>query len=787
MKLLSRSFAGGEVAPELFGRIDLGKFQTGLRLARNFLTRPHGPAARRPGFQFIGELDVDASTGQFRKCRLIPFVYSATSAVIVQLGEQYARFYTKTGPILETGKNITAITQAAIGQLTIPAHGFTSGDWVYLSGIGGMVELNARTFEVAVVDANTIRIQEPSAATYLNTTSYTAYTAGGTAARLYTVTTPWPAATLADLSFTQDADTLTICSASYPATELKRISDTNWTVTSVSFTPTLAAPTAVTCTATKPTPTNPVTQTYVVTSVASDLVTESAASATASDTNNLSIFGNYNTITWAAAVGAARYYVYRKRGGSFGYIGQTTGTSFIDDNILPDTTQTPPENFTTLNTGVSDYPACATHFEQRRWFAGTFNALQAVWATRSATLSNLTSSVPSRDDDALSFRIRAQQQNAIRYLVPLVDLVALTVGGEFRIFADPGPAITPSSLSTKGQSFAGAARVQPVLTPASALYVQAQGSRVRELAYVADGTGSYRSTDVTLFAPHLFTGYSITELAFSRAPDQTLWAVRSDGKMLGLTYVPEQQVYGWCQHDTHGLIESVAVIPENDEDVLYVVVQRKVNGTLRRYLERLQTRRFNPVPTAAFDASGNLVFTAPGITSQANAFYVDSGLTYSGAATTTLTNLWHLEGRKVQVLADGAVHPEVTVSGGRITLQQAASVVQVGLGYQSDLQTLPAVFEMEAMGQGTMKNVSKVYLRVAQSALVKAGPSFDKLAEYPARAVSDPWGSPPALRDGELALSIAPNWSTDGSVCVRQDQPLPLTVLALTLDTVAGG
>jgi hypothetical protein len=231
--------------------------------------------------------------------------------------------------------------------------------------------------------------------------------------------------------------------------------------------------------------------------------------------------------------------------------------------------------------------------------------------------------------------------------------------------------------------------------------------------------------------------------------------------------VPDQQVFGWHQHTTDGTIESVAVIPEDSEDVLYVVVARTIDGRTVRYIERLKSRFFDEA---------------------ADAFFVDSGLTYDGAAATVISGLYHLEGETVSILADGAVEPDQEVVNGTVTLETAASKVHVGLPYNSDLQTLPAALDgAPAAGQGTMKNVSKVHLRVAQSSIVQAGPSFTNLTTYPARAVSDPYGSPPALRTGELSLGISPSWNTDGSVCIRQDKPLPLTVLSLTIETAVGG
>jgi hypothetical protein len=360
----------------------------------------------------------------------------------------------------------------------------------------------------------------------------------------------------------------------------------------------------------------------------------------------------------------------------------------------------------------------------------------------------------------LVIRLKTNQYNQIRHLVPFSDLIAFTVAGEFRIFSDNAPAITPTSVSMKPQSFSGCAAAAPVVTPTSILYVQGQGGRVREIGYSAQAQG-YQSTDISIMAPHRFDGYSIRQIAFSRAPDAILWCVRDDGILLGLTYVPDQQVWGWHAHDTEGgTFESVATISEGGNDRTYVVVKRTVNGRVVRYIERLKPRLFD---------------------AQEDCFYVDSGLTYSGAATTTIGGLYHLEGEEVDILADGAVQTRQTVTNGAITLDEAATPVHVGLPMVSDFGTLPL-----AKG-GTQKNVNTVHVRVRRSSVVKAGPSLDALTEYPARGASDDWGAPPSLQTGELRLVIGASWNADGIVYFRQDLPLPLMVVSLTSEVQLGG
>lgn len=742
MKTLNRSFAGGEIGPELYGRLDLSKFQTGLSLCQNFIVLPHGPVARRPGYRFVVE-----AYDSTRRVKLIPFAFSATQTAVLEFGHGYVRVTIGGSALLESAIGISTIVGSTV--TTTGAHGYATGDDVFIGG---------RFLRVTVTGAATFTTADRWGAAVTPT--------GFTVARVYTVTTPYAEEQLFDLHYAQDNDILTLAHPLHPTKELRRLGATNWTLTTVSFTAPAGPAAAPTATPTTATAGTGVDNFYAYTVTDASGVESLPSPTTAAVVNPLNLAGNYNTISWPSTAGATRYTVYKLRGGVLGYLGNTAGLSLRDDNIIPDTTQAPPEAVYSLNTAPDDYPAAVTYHEQRRWFAGSNSKPQTVTGTRTGTQSNLTGSTPVRDDDAMEFRLASRQQNAIRHLAPLSDLIALTVGGEFRIYSDGAPAITPTSLTVKPQGYSGASNVQPALTNGSILYVQSQGSRVRELAYNWQ-TNAYASIDLSIMAPHLFNGYTVVDMAYARAPIPALWAVRSDGVLLGMTYVPEQQVYGWHRHVTDGFAESVAVVSEGLEDALYVLVRRTVNGRSVRYVERLRST----------------IFTA-----QEDAFYVDSGLTYDGAPATTLSGLYHLEGKEVQVLADGAEVTGRTVVGGQITLDEAASVVHVGLGYSSDLTTLPLAFEAApAGGQGLTKNVGGVALRVAQSSLVQAGPRFDRLTSYPARQVSDPYGSPPALRTGEFRFAIGPSWNSDGGVCIRQDRPLPLTVLSMTLDVTPGG
>lgn len=740
MKTLARSFAGGVITPEAWGRVDLTKYQTGVAEALNFEVLPHGPLRSRPGFVFGAE--VRDST---RLVRLIPFAFAADQTLQIEAGHLYFRFHVAGQVLLEPNRAISSIVGNAV-TMAAP-HTWSSGDDVYIGG---------RPLRVTVTGAATFTVADRWGA---------AVTPVGTvAARVYTLPTPYDEASLFGLRFAQDSDVLTLTSRAHAARELRRLGPTSWALTVIDFAATGTPPGAVSVTPTIGTPGNQSPQAYCVTAIGADGVTETLASAVVSTNNNLSIAGNFNTLAWGAVAGATRYYAYKRRGGAFGYIGQTTALSLVDDNVLPDLNKTPPEAIFTLNNVAGAYPVAVTYYEGRRWFAGTSQRPQTFWATRSGTESNLTSSIPLQDDDAIQQTVKAQQQNAIQHLVPLTDVLALTVGGEFRIFADGAPVITPESLSIKPQGFMGSAEVQPALTSASVLYVQAQGGRVRELAY-NDRKLGFASIDICIMAPNLFDGFQVVDMAYVRAPVPMLWAVRSDGALLCMTYVPEQEVFGWTLHQTDGVVESVSAVPEGDEDVLSLVIRRTVNGRTVRYVER---------------RASSFSYYGP----QEDCFFVDSGLTYRGAPATLISGLWHLEGAQVQVLADGGVHPVRTVTAGAIELEGPAEVVHVGLGYVSRMKTLPLAVELEAAGQGRTKNINTVALRLARSTVFRAGPSFapTDMIEAEDRSVEDDFDSPPALRTEVLELDVMPSWTLDASLCVERYTPLPLTVLSMALD-----
>lgn len=503
---------------------------------------------------------------------------------------------------------------------------------------------------------------------------------------------------------------------------------------------------------------------YVVTSYDSSRKEESIASGEASATNDLSQAGNTNTVRWPGVPGVSEYNVYRYSNGLWAFVGSAGADCvFVDNNILPESAITPPIQTDPFQ-GEGNYPRAVSYHEQRRVFGGTIKLPQTLWMTRSGTEKNLGYSVPTRDDDGITVRVVAREANTIRHIVPMNDMMLLTSGGEWKVAASDSGALTPSNISVKPQGYTGASDVPPVVTNRTILFCQDRGGHIRELEFSWQSQG-YQTSDVSILAPHLFDYKSIRQIAFSRSPVPTLWTVRSDGRLLGMTYVPEHEVRAWSQYQTDGVFESACCVAEGDEDTVYTLVRRTIGGVEYRFIERLSTRRFD---TAA------------------DQFFVDSGLTYRGAPTTIVRGLYHLEGKTVAILADGGVSPQQVVVDGTVTIEAPASVIHVGLPYVARIKTLPLSMQMQAFGQGTTKNLNKVHLRVLRSNGFAAGPSFEKLRPYRAR-FNEPYGSAPDLVSDEVEITVDPSWNRNGQICIEQAQPLSLTVLGMTLEVTIGG
>ena len=224
------SFTAGELSAKMDGRTDFEKYQSGCKTLENMLVHPQGMASRRVGTQFISEIKTSSL-----KTRLIPFEFSTTQTYMLEFGNQYIRFFKDKGQILEGDKTISAITKANPGVVTASSHGYSDGDFVIISSVAGMTQVKGKTFKVSNKTTNTFELEDIDG-TDVNTSGYTTYSSGGTANRIYQITTSYTTAQLFELKFAQSADVLYITHPSHEVSKLSRTGHTSWTLSEVDFT-----------------------------------------------------------------------------------------------------------------------------------------------------------------------------------------------------------------------------------------------------------------------------------------------------------------------------------------------------------------------------------------------------------------------------------------------------------------------------------------------------------------------------------------------------------------------
>jgi len=417
-------------------------------------------------------------------------------------------------------------------------------------------------------------------------------------------------------------------------------------------------------------------------------------------------------------------------------------------------------------TGSDNYPSVVTFFEQRLVFAATNNNPQTIWFSKNADYLNFTTG--SAADDALIYTIASNQVNSIRYLSPTRVLTIGTSGGEYVLTTTNNGPVTPTSTVIRKYSNYGSANTEPVQVADVTLFLQRGERKVREFKYVGEvDTAGYQAPDLTVLAEHITEG-GLEQFAYQQEPENIVWAVRSDGTLVGLTYRREEDVVAWHKHVIGGefsggqaVVESIATLPtDTGNDELYMIVKRTINGATMRYVEVMKNFDFGGATTSAF--------------------FVDSGLVYSGSSVSGFSSLYHLEGDTVSVLANGASHPDKTVSSGAITLDFSATSAAVGYGYTSSMQTLRIESgSSDGVSQGKPKRIHGITVRLFETVGVEVGNDSGEIDRIFFRDSSMNMDEAVPLFTGDKEIEFPGGFDDDDRLYLQQTQPLPLTVLAL--------
>lgn len=628
---IQNGFAAGEISPSLFGRTDLAKYHQGASTVRNFFVNYRGGASSRAGYRYVGACKQQATASDTTPPRDIPFQFSINQGYVLEFGDVYMRIISNGAYVVESGTTITGITKANPGVFHDVAHGYSVGDWIFISGIVGMTEFNGLTWIVHTVpDVDHFTVTDLFG-NVINTTAYTTYVSGGSAERIYTVVSPYAVADLPYLKYTQSADTMSLTclnqqtNTDYPPYDLVRNGATNWVFTAATFTSAQVAPTGVSATPHASTALSTY-YSYVVTAVSANGEESIASSVATCQNNDISVNAGSNVINWSAAAGATSYNIYgatavyavtTPAGVPYGYMGSTTGLNFVDSNIIADFTKTPPLHNNPFPS-TTNYPGVVAYYQQRRVYANTLNNPDTYYMSKPGAYLNMDSSIPVIDSDAIVGVPWAQQINGIQFMVPMTTgLVTLTGNGAWLVNGGSAAAITPADQNANAQAYNGCNdHVQPLIINYDILYIQAKGSIVRDLSYNFF-SNIFTGEDKTILSNHLFNFHQIQQWCYAEEPYKVVWAVRDDGIMLSFTYLKEQDIYAWARHDTNGLFVNVCSVTEPPVDAVYSIVKRYIPGQSKwmYYQERMDNRNWANVEDCfCVDAGLSYPMTFPNAT-----------------------------------------------------------------------------------------------------------------------------------------------------------------------------
>lgn len=755
------SFDAGELSPLLGARVDLSKYPNGCKVMENFIATVQGPAIRRGGKRFVAPIKDSA-----KQAWLLPFIVSDGIAYMLEFGDHYIRFFVNRGQLVSDGSPVEIATPYSLADLTTEDGTFAirstqSADTMYLFHgtypTQKLLRTTATTFSLqpvtfvggpfAAVNTNANIVVQASAET-----GAVALTASG--GDVFTQ------ADVGQLFYLEQRDN----------------SDVNpWAVHGRVAVGDLRRVGA---------------RTYECTLVGT-VAPQVTGTETPTHTEGSRADGDFIDLPDDGAIGSiGAMWAYRHSGYATVRIDNVIDSQHASGVV---TTNDPtdvigiPRQIVTSGTykwahalfNVTDgFPQMGTFWRNRlclmrdRWLAMSVSADFETFKTKDAD--------EQTDDSAIVQQLNARQLNKLAWMVESDSLLVGMTGDEWVIGpANASQPVSATNLNAARRTSYGSKRIQPVQVGGTIMFVQKAGRKLRDFKYDLS-SDNYVSTDVTKIADHVTRGRAgtntgIMSLCFQQEPHSVVWAARADGQLIGCTYDEEagrSDVYGWHRHpDANGFVECVASMPAPDgaSDDLWVIVRRHVNGQTVRYVEYLNPALQDDEP-------------------QSSAFYVDAGITYNGASTTTVTGLGHLEGLAVAVLTDGAVHPSRTVTAGAITLDWPASVVHIGVPTKCRIQTMQLnAGAANGTAQGKTKRVANIVTRFSRSQGGAVGPSFadSDLEPLNFRRPSNAMDNAAPLFDGDMESNWRGDYEGQSWVCYQNDQPLPVTLLGFfpILDT----
>ena len=780
---IQTSFATGEISPSLYGRPDLAKYSAGLARCENFIIHPHGGVSKRPGMRFVAKAK--------GKCRLVEFEYSIDQSYVLEFGNKYVRFFRDGAQIMEDGEPYELVTPYL--EADLDALSFTqSADVLYIvhKGYRPMELYRVSDDEWVLQDfpfrngpfRNKTEAQEEIALSLsalsgdnVTMTASAPLFEAGHAGALFELTHH-----VDEVMKKSSGNTWTLEVTAYKEWRLESggfwggevvleywdDDENGWVKYKTYISQAYPEGTSSSCGTAK----NYSDQDTVDKPTKLRLRAVSFVSFVP-EGNSAEDRGYFQLVAMAG---------YHKAVARVVSVASSTEAAVSMETEAASTRAT-------LNwregswSDVLGWPSAVGFYQERLAMGATREEPQSWWLSVVGDYYDFGVSLEVLDDEAVSGTLVSRKLYDINYFVSTNKLLIMTSGGEWLLSPGAaGGALTPSNVDVGLQGNRGCARIEPVVIGNMVLFVQSRGLRIRDLGYeyVSD---SYTGTDLTMLARHLFERGTIADWAFAQEPDSMCWTVMSDGSLIALTYIRDQEVVAWGRFPTDGFVESVAAVVSEGADDVYLCVRRGEE----RFIELLSPR---------------------GVDSPEEAFFVDAGVTARfETPSREVSSLSHLEGRGVVCLADGNVVEGLTVEDGKVTLPHAASVVHAGLPYAALLETLELVYGRQDGTQLTRRSrISSVTARVERTRGLFIGTEVSQksprdtsdktgltaveealLSEAPQRT-DERYNEPVGLYTKDYKLHLSSGYG-QGRITCWAPYPLPCSILALVAEVETGG
>ncbi len=803
------NFSAGEFSPRVLGRTDLDRYVNGAKEITNAYPVLHGGVKRRPGTDYVA-----AAKSAAAKSRLLPFIISRDESFFVELGNLVARVYEADGTYVTelvtpyTTAQLWDVDFAQSGNVVIfshPSHALQRMrlidglSWVWDAA---PISVPPLTKSVEYPDTAGVVITLGSAAVgattatasasywteaYIGRTieyqgglaTVTGYTSG--TVLQVTVSIAFPGTVLGatasvsgELSAVAKVDRLTE-GGSYAVVYIAPTKDATLTLSSTSG--------AITITASA--------STFVVGDIGKVIYADDGAatitgytSGTLVNANVTATFGTgtYYARQWGITRPALTGYdtgrYIKVNGGLYRIDSLLSSTSFSSTVITPatETTAAVQESWQYLMTSwdaTQGYPRSVTFHEQRLIAGGSDAHPQTIWG--SVTGAPLDFTPGTADDDGFSFDIASDDTSRISFVSSARTLVIHTYSGEFSAQGGVEKPITPTNIRIRQESAHGTDNVRPVMLGRESVFAQRSGRKVRSMGYRYDFDG-YSSPDISIRADHLTRDSEIVQMAWQQEPDSLLWCIRDDGALLSCTFDRDTDTVAWAKHYTDGAFESVVTVPDGNDENVYVIVRRTVNGSTVRYIERFNstfTPAIGAVPTGYPPLAYQAVYGGT----------VDCGEIFSNAGGATVFNVAHLIGKEVDIVADGSVMPRQTVpASGNITLTRTAYQVLIGLPFTSRVKLMtPEIGTSFGSAQASAMRTAEITIRFLETIGAKVydgdGNSVGQLS-FKGFGV-DVLDESPQLFTGLKRIEKL-GWERGrDELEIVQEQPLPMHVLSV--------